>query len=46
MYREIEDVNHGKCHQLMLPTCLKEKVLTCVHDQMGGQGIEWTEGLL
>lgn len=46
LYREIEDVNLGKCHQLLLPSCLKEKVLTSVHNQMGHQGIERTLGLL
>lgn len=46
LYREIEDAHLGKCHQLLLPACLKEKVLSSVHDQMGHQGIERTLGLL
>lgn len=46
LYRVIEDAHVGKCHQLLLPTCLKERVLSSVHDQMGHQGIERTLGLL
>ena len=46
VYRVIEDAHIGTCHQLLLPICLKEKVLKSVHDQMGHQGIERTLGLL
>uniref|UniRef100_A0A3B3RLD9 Gypsy retrotransposon integrase-like protein 1 n=1 Tax=Paramormyrops kingsleyae TaxID=1676925 RepID=A0A3B3RLD9_9TELE len=46
LYRVIEDPTVGQCHQLLLPACLKEQVLKCVHDQMGHQGIERTLGLL
>lgn len=46
LYRVIEDAHLGECHQLLLPTCLKEQVLKSVHDQMGHQGIERTLGLL
>uniref|UniRef100_A0A3P9I2U1 Gypsy retrotransposon integrase-like protein 1 n=1 Tax=Oryzias latipes TaxID=8090 RepID=A0A3P9I2U1_ORYLA len=46
LYREVKDVNLGPCHQLLLPVCLKEKVLTSVHNQMGHQGIERTLALL
>lgn len=46
LYRVIDDVHVGECHQLLLPTCLKEQVLKSVHDQMGHQGIERTLGLL
>lgn len=46
LYRVINDVHVGECHQLLLPTCLIDQVLKCVHDQMGHQGIERTLGLL
>lgn len=46
LYRVIEDAHLGRCHQLLLPTCLQEQVLKSVHDQMGHQGIERTLGLL
>lgn len=46
LYRVIEDAHLGQCHQLLLPACLKEKVLRSVHDHMGHQGIERTLGLL
>lgn len=46
LYRMIEDPHLGVCHQLLLPGCLKERVLKSVHDQMGHQGIERTLGLL
>lgn len=46
LYRVIEDVHVGRCHQLLLPDCLQEQVLKSVHDQMGHQGIERTLGLL
>lgn len=46
LYRVIEDVHTGECHQLLVPTCLTDQVLKNVHDQMGHQGIERTLGLL
>lgn len=46
LYRVIEDDHVGTCQQLLLPQCLKEKVLKSVHDQMGHQGIERTLSLL
>uniref|UniRef100_A0A8P4GKR5 Gypsy retrotransposon integrase-like protein 1 n=1 Tax=Dicentrarchus labrax TaxID=13489 RepID=A0A8P4GKR5_DICLA len=46
LYRVMEDVHLGRCHQLLLPACLKEQVLKSVHDQMGHQGIERTLGLV
>lgn len=46
LYRVIEDPHLGICHQLLLPSCLKERVLKSVHDQMGHQGIERTLSLL
>ncbi|XP_051938977.1 uncharacterized protein K02A2.6-like [Hippocampus zosterae] len=46
LYRVINDVHLGECYQLLLPACLKDKVLRSVHDQMGHQGIERTLGLL
>ncbi len=46
LYRVIEDVHTGECHQLLLPTCLTDQVLKNVHDQMGHQGIERTLALL
>ncbi|KAK3561697.1 hypothetical protein QTP86_012539 [Hemibagrus guttatus] len=46
LYRVIDDVHIGECHQLLLPTCLTDQVLKNVHDQMGHQGIERTLGLL
>lgn len=46
LYRVIDDVHVGECHQLLLPTCLTDQVLNNVHNQMGHQGIERTLGLL
>lgn len=46
LYRVIDDVHTGECHQLLIPTCLTDQVLRNVHDQMGHQGIERTLGLL
>lgn len=46
LYHVIEDVRHGECSQLLLPTCLKDQVLESVHDLMGHQGIERTLHLL
>lgn len=46
LYRVVEDAHMGKCHQLLLPACLKAQVPKSVHDQMGHQGIEQTLGLL
>ena len=42
----VDDSHSGICHQLLLPACLKERVLQSVHDQMGHQGIERTLSLL
>lgn len=46
LYRVINDVHTGECHQLLLPTCLTAQVLKNVHDQMGHQGIKRTLALL
>lgn len=46
LYRVIDDVHTGECHQMLLPTCLIEQVLKNVHDQMGHQGIERTLALV
>lgn len=46
LYRVIDDVHVGECHQLLIPTCLTDQVLRSVHDQMGHQGIERTLCLL
>lgn len=46
LYRVIQDVHTGECHQMLLPACLIEQVLKSVHDQLGHQGIERTLSLL
>lgn len=46
LYCVIDDVHLGQYHQLLLPACLKEKVLKSVHDRMGHQGKERTLGML
>lgn len=46
LYRVVEDVHNGECHQILLPTCLTEQVLRSIHDQLGHQGIERTMSLL
>uniref|UniRef100_A0A8C1RDQ7 Gypsy retrotransposon integrase-like protein 1 n=1 Tax=Cyprinus carpio TaxID=7962 RepID=A0A8C1RDQ7_CYPCA len=45
-YRAVNDLRLGECKQLLLPACLKEQVLSSVHDKMGHQGIERTLDLL
>lgn len=45
-YRVVNDLRLGECKQLLLPACLKEQVLSSVHDKMGNQGIERTLDLL
>lgn len=45
LYRVIDDLHLGECHQLLLHTCLKDVVLSSVHDNMGHQGIERTLNL-
>lgn len=46
LYRVIDDLHVGECHQLLLPTCLTNQVLNNVHNRMGHQDIERTLGLL
>lgn len=46
LYRAVNDVLSGECHQLLLPACLVEPVLRSVHDQMGHQGVERTLALI
>ena len=40
MYRIVQDPKLGEIKQLLLPATLKEKVITCLHDDMGHQGLE------
>ena len=42
LYRLSHDINQREVRQLVLPLCLKEKVLTSLHDDMGHQGLERT----
>lgn len=42
----IRDPTDGECFQLLLPSSLKRRVLECVHNSMGHQGIERTMHLL
>ena len=46
LYRDVKDPKLGNLHQTVLPSSLKPKVLTCLHDQFGHQGIERTCCLL
>lgn len=46
LYRIVDEVSSGECHQLLLPACLVELVLRSVHDEMGHQGVERTLSLL
>ncbi|RXN18922.1 Transposon Ty3-I Gag-Pol poly [Labeo rohita] len=46
LYRVVDHSSEESCWQLLLPVCLKERVLQSVHDDMGHQGIERTVGLL
>ena len=36
----MQDPKLGELKQLLLPATLKEKVITCLHDDMGHQGLE------
>ncbi|KAI5626698.1 hypothetical protein C0J50_13742 [Silurus asotus] len=46
LYRVVDNPNEKGCWQMLLPSCLKERVLQSVHDDLGHQGIERTLGLL
>ncbi|KAF7707222.1 hypothetical protein HF521_018440 [Silurus meridionalis] len=46
LYRVVDNPNEKGCWQMLLSSCLKERVLQSVHDDLGHQGIERTLGLL
>ena len=46
LYREVQDPILGALHQVVLPTALKPKILTSLHNNFGHQGEERTMSLV
>lgn len=46
LYRVVQDPRHGEVWQLLVPGCLRERILESLHNGMGHQGIERIVNLL
>ena len=46
LYRHVADTRLGKVRQLLLPDCLRDQVMTELHNRAGHQGAERTEQLI